>query len=82
MGRPNDNDRYVQHRQDGKWELVKEDHRRASAVGDTQAQMIDRGRQAVRNAGGGELVIKGRDGRIRDRDTIAPGNESPKRDAR
>jgi hypothetical protein len=80
MGRANDNDRYVQQRPDGKWELVKADHRRASAMGDTQAQMIDRCRQVVLNVGGGELAIKGRDGRIRDKDTIAPGNESPKRD--
>lgn len=80
MGPANDNDRYVQQRQHSEWELMKEDHRRVSAVGDTQAQMIDGGRQVVRNVGGGELVIKGRDGRIRDKDTIAPGNESPKRD--
>lgn len=82
MGRANDNDRYVQQRQDGRWELVKQGHRRASAIGGTQAEMVDRGRKVVGNAGGGELVIKGRDGRIRDKDTIAPGNESPKRDTR
>jgi hypothetical protein len=82
VGNGNDNDRYVQQRTDGRWELVKEQHQRASAVGDTQAAMIDRGREVVSNAGGGELVIKGRDGRIRDTDTIAPGNESPRRDTR
>jgi hypothetical protein len=82
MGHANDQDRYVQQRRDGKWELVKEDHRRASAVGNTQAEMIDRGRRVVGNAGGGELVIKGRDGRIRDKDTVARGNESPRRDTR
>ncbi len=42
--------------------------------------MIDRGREVVANAGGGEVVIKGRDARIRDKDTISPGIESPKRD--
>ncbi len=82
MGSRNDNDRYVQQRQDGLWELVKEDHERASAVGRTQAEMIDRGREVVANAGGGEVVIKGRDGRIRDKDTISPGIESPKRDTK
>jgi hypothetical protein len=82
MGSANDNDRYVQQRPDGAWELVKEDHRRASALGRTQAEMIGRGREVVRNAGGGELVIKGRDGLIRDKDTIAPGHESSARDTR
>jgi len=33
------------------------------------------------NQGGGELSIKGRDGRIRSKDTIAPGNDPfPPRD--
>lgn len=82
VGTGNDNDRYVQQRPDGRWEGVKEDHQRASLVADTQKEVIDRTREIVRNAGGGELVIKGRDGLIRDKDTIAPGNESPTRDRR
>lgn len=76
------NSRYVQQRHDGDWEVVGERHQRASAVTSTQGEAIDRAREIVRNAGGGELVIKGRDGRIRDSDTIAPGNESPRRDTR
>jgi uncharacterized protein YdaT len=82
MGQGNDNDRTVQQRPDRKWEVVKEDHQRASAVTDTQAQAIDRAREIVAGAGGGELRIKGRDGRYRDSDTVAPGNESPRRDTR
>lgn len=82
MGRGNDNDRTVQQRPDGRWEVVKEDHQRASATADTQKQAIDAARPIIRNAGGGELRIKGRDGRYRDSDTISPGNESPRRDTK
>lgn len=82
MGAGNDNDRYVQRRDDGAWEVVRENHERASAVARTQAEAIDRGREIVGNAGGGELRIKGVDGRIRDSDTIRPGHESPRRDTR
>jgi hypothetical protein len=82
MGAGNDNDRYVQQRPDGKWEAVKEDHQRASVVGDTQKEVVNRTREIVRNAGGGELVIRGRDGQIRDKGTVAPGNESSARDTR
>jgi hypothetical protein len=76
----NDNNRYVQRRPAGGWEVVAEDHARASAVTRTQAEAIDRAREIVRNAGGGELVIKDRHGLIRDSDTVAPGHESPARD--
>jgi hypothetical protein len=82
MGKGNDNDRYVQQRPGGGWEVVGERHGRASAVTRTQSQAIDRAREIVRNAGGGELVIKDRHGRIRDSDTVAPGNESSTRDRR
>ena len=82
MGTGNDNDRYVQKRSGGGWEVVKEKHERASAVTDTQKQAIDAARPIIRNAGGGELRIKGADGKIRDSDTIAPGRESPTRDKR
>lgn len=82
MGAGNDNDRYVQQRPDGDWEVVKEKHERASAVTGTQKQAIDAARPIIRNAGGGELRIKGTNGKIRDSDTIAPGRESPTRDTR
>lgn len=75
MGRGNDNDRYVQKREDGQWEVVKESAGRASAVTRTQKEAVDRAREIVHNRGGGELVIKGADGRIRSKDTIAPGND-------
>jgi hypothetical protein len=54
---------------------VKESAGRASAVTRTQKEAVDRAREFVHNRGGGELVIKGADGKIRSKDTIAPGND-------
>jgi hypothetical protein len=34
----------------------------------------------LQNSGGGELKIKNEQGKIRSKDTIAPGHESPVRD--
>ena len=59
------------------------DGSRRSGHADTQADAIDRTRKIVGNAGGGEVVIHGRDGRIRDKDTVPPGNDpNPPRDRR
>ncbi len=56
---------------------------RASSHHNTQADAERRAKEIVRNAGGGEVRIHGRDGRIRDSDTIAPGNDPyPPRDTR
>lgn len=56
---------------------------RASAVLPTQKEAIDRAREILGNSGGGELTIHGRDGRIRDSDTVYPGNDpNPPRDRR
>jgi hypothetical protein len=63
--------------------VVKPNADRASSHHETQADAIDRAREIVDNSGGGEVVIHGRDGRIRDSDTIAPGNDpNPPRDTR
>lgn len=40
-----------------------------------QDEAISAGRKAVHSAGGGELLVHGRDGQIRDKITIAPGND-------
>lgn len=82
MGTGNDCDRYVQPRQEGGWEVVKEDHERASAVTPTKNEAIDRARQIVRNEGGGEVRIKNEHGRLIDSDTVRgpKRGESPARD--
>lgn len=77
------NRRIVQPRDDGQWEVKKPGADRASAVTDTQSAAINRGRDILGNDGGGELTIKGQNGRIRDSDTVPPGNDpNPPRDRR
>lgn len=67
----------------GGWNVIKPGASRASAHLSTQKQAIDRARQIVSNDGGGEVRIHGRDGRIRDSDTVGGGNDpNPPRDRR
>ena len=76
-------DRHVVRNASGGWDVGKPDAQRASSHHDTQAEAGARGCEIVQNAGGGELRIHGRDGRIRDSDTIAPGNDpNPPRDTK
>lgn len=75
------NDRHVVPGKNGGWDVKAAGADRASAHTRTQAQAQDRARDIVRNAGGGEVRTHGRDGRIRDSDTISPGNDpNPPRD--
>lgn len=67
----------------GGWDVTKPGASRASAHTDTQAEAIGRARDIVTNAGGGEVVIHGRDGQIRDSDTVGGGNDPfPPRDTK
>ena len=77
------NSRHVVANPRGGWDVVKPGSARPSAHATTQKGAIDRARQIVHNAGGGEVRIHGRDGRIRDSDTVAPGHDpNPPRDAK
>jgi len=71
------NDRWVIPH-DGGWAVAKEDRERVSAKFDTQAEAIDRGREIVRNAGGGELTVLAENGQIRQKDTVGAGHDDPK----
>jgi hypothetical protein len=82
-GSGNDNDRYVQPNKERRaWDVVKEDHKQASAHTDTKAEAINRAREIVRNQGRGELRIKNEQRQLIDSDTIKPGHESARRDTR
>jgi len=75
------NSRDVVPNPEGGWDVRAPGASRASSHHDTQGDAIDRGREIVRNQGGGELRIHGRDSKIRDSDTIPPGNDpNPPRD--
>ncbi|MBC2644768.1 MULTISPECIES: DUF2188 domain-containing protein [unclassified Rhodococcus (in: high G+C Gram-positive bacteria)] len=72
------NDRIVAKNPNGGWDVKGGGGKRSGAHAPTQKQAIDRGRQIVGNLGGGDLSIQGRDGKIRAKDTIAPGNDPRK----
>ena len=66
---------HVTKRPDGRWEAKKPNAKRPSFVGDTQAETKQAAGEILGNQGGGERIVHGRDGRIRDKDTIPPGND-------
>ena len=75
-----DRDRTVFQRGD-KWVNKRNDADRASSAHDTQREASNAAKEMLHNQGGGELTIKGTDGKIRSKDTIAPGNDPfPPRD--
>jgi hypothetical protein len=77
------NERHVVPSPSGGWDVRKPGSNRASDHTRTQGEAIDRAREIVGNTGGGEVVIHDRRGRIRDSDTVAPGNDpNPPRDTR
>ncbi|SPM32205.1 hypothetical protein MRAB57_2 [Mycobacterium rhizamassiliense] len=59
----------------GGWDVKKPGATRSSAHTDTQREATQRAGEIVHNSGGGEVRIHGRDGKIRDSNTIAPGND-------
>jgi len=74
-----DKTRYVQRRpEDGKWEDKREGAARAASIHDTQAQAEAASKDIARREGG-EVRIRGRDGKFRDSDSY--GNDPcPSRD--
>ncbi|MCZ2075828.1 MAG: DUF2188 domain-containing protein [Bryobacterales bacterium] len=70
-----DQDRMVYRRPDGQWANERNDADRASSLHDTQKAAIDAAEQMLINQGGGELTVKGVDGKIRSKDTIHPGHD-------
>jgi hypothetical protein len=74
-------DRIVSRRPDGSWANKRNDADKASSIHSTQKEANDAARRMLHNQGGGELVTKGLDGKIKSKDTIAPGNDPcPPRD--
>ncbi len=71
----NKNNRTVSRRPDGQWENKRDDASRASSLHNTQKGAAEEAKQMLQNSGGGELKIKGTDGKIRSKDTIPPGND-------
>lgn len=77
----NKNRRHVVPNPSGGWDVRAPGASRSSAHTQTQADAVDRAREIVGKAGGGEVIIHNRQGVIRDSDTVAPGNDpNPPRD--
>lgn len=70
-----DRDRTIYQRPDGKWVNKRNDAEKATGVHDRQADAIKQAKGNLTNQGGGELTVKGRDGKFRSKDTIPPGND-------
>ena len=68
-------DRTIYRTSNGKWMNRRNDAGKASSVHDTQQNAINSARTMLGNQGGGELTVMGRNGRIRSKDTIPPGND-------
>jgi predicted RNase H-like HicB family nuclease len=76
-------ERHVVKNPDGGWDVKKPHADRASSHHDTQAQAEQRAKEILGNIGGGEVVIHGRDNKIRDKDTVPPANDpNPPKDRR
>ncbi len=68
-------DRSVTRRSDGQWANKRNDANKASSLHGTQKKEEYAARQMLKHQGGGELATMGRDGKIRSKDTIPPGND-------
>ncbi|WP_420730020.1 DUF2188 domain-containing protein [Hwanghaeella sp. 1Z406] len=68
------NDRYVVKHPEG-WAVKAGGAQRASSLHGTQKEAEAAAKQTVSKLGGGEVRIQGQDGRWRDSDTVAPGND-------
>lgn len=68
-------DRTVSQRPDGTWANQKDGGERASSLHSTQRDAAKAVREQLESSGGGELKVKGEDGKIRVKDTIAPARD-------
>lgn len=60
---------------DDGWKILREGAERASGFEDTQVEAEFEAKRLASNLGGGEVRIHGLDGKIRDSDTVKPGND-------
>lgn len=74
---PDEKNYWTQQREDGKWESKREGADRASKVTDTQAEAWKHSKQRVADTKG-EALLKGRDGKIRERNTYGKDPYPPK----
>ncbi len=74
---------HVVKNRNGGWDTKRDKASRASSHADTQREAEVEAKRLAGNSGGGEVRIHGEDGKIRDSDTVPPGNDPcPPRDRR
>jgi len=66
---------HVTKNQTGGWDARREGSQRASISANTQREAEQLAKKYSSNSGGGEVRIHGLDGKIRDSDTVKPGND-------
>lgn len=54
------------------WKTTRSGASRAGFTGATQAEVYEQVRDSLKGAAGGEISVQGRDGKIREKNTIAP----------
>lgn len=69
------NERHVVPNPNGRWDVRKPGADRASSHHQTQADAEAAAKRILANDGGGEAVVHGQVGRIRDSDTVPPGGD-------
>ena len=72
---PSRNERHIVPNPKGGWDVKKPGSDRASSHHKTQTDAEKRAKEILANDGGGEAVLHRRDSKIRDSDTVAPGND-------
>lgn len=70
----NSNSRFVSPDGDD-WKVQRPGASRASSIHGTQGEAIDAARGYLEHDGGGELVVQGQHGQIRQKDTISPAHD-------
>lgn len=76
MGKPKT--QRVTRRRDGRWQHKADGNQRATLVADTQKEAIGSAISVARNQGGGEVVVHGKDGKIRSKDSYGRDPCPPK----
>ncbi len=69
------NERHIVQNPKGGWDVKKPTAARASSHHRTQAEAEARAKKILAGDGGGEAVLHGLDGKIRDSDTVPPAND-------
>lgn len=69
------NNRSVYRRPDKTWVNKKDGNEKATSLHKTQKEAENKAREQLHHDGGGELTTHGENGKIRSKDTIAPGND-------